>query len=191
VPMRRKELSGQRFGRWLVVKYSHTAGGHVRWVCRCDCGTEKIVRGSYLSEGSSRSCRCLIREKLAHLATKHGQATNARGNNPSPEYRAWASMINRCERPTYRGFHRYGGRGITICDRWRSSFESFFEDMGKRPSGDHSLDRFPNNDGNYEPGNCRWATRKEQAANRLDPWVTRRKRNGLRDDDKEGPKHSG
>lgn len=89
-------------------------------------------------------------------------------------------MINRCERPTYRGWHRYGGRGITICERWRISFENFFADMGERPTPKHSLDRYPNNDGNYEPANCRWATKKQQSENRLNPWITRRKNLALR-----------
>lgn len=83
----------------------------------------------------------------------------------SPEYRVWAGMIDRCENQNANGFHNYGGRGISVCDRWRASFAAFYKDIGQRPSSAHSLDRHPNQDGNYEPGNCRWATGKQQMRN--------------------------
>ena len=93
---------------------------------------------------------------------KHG---NARRSSRTPEYRAWDAMIHRCERPSEKRYHRYGGRGIKVCERWRVSFEAFLEDMGPRPSTKHSIDR-RNPNGNYEPGNCRWATAGEQQINR-------------------------
>ncbi len=98
--------------------------------------------------------------------TIHGMASKRTG--PATEYTIWAGMIQRCYNPKGRHFHRYGGRGIIVCDRWRKSFVDFFADMGPRPSTKYSLDRYPNNDGNYEPGNVRWATPEEQANNRRD-----------------------
>jgi hypothetical protein len=95
---------------------------------------------------------------------KHGQ--NTKTNGPTPEYRCWQHIKTRCLNPKVREFKNYGGRGITVCDRWRESFEAFYADTGPRPSDKHSIDRFPNKDGNYEPGNCRWATQKEQQRNR-------------------------
>lgn len=163
----RVDMAGQRFGRWLVVRFSHVNTGRMAyWLCICDCGNERITSGATLRRGQSKSCGCLQREIVAAIArenfTTHGQ-NPAQG--PSPEYLAWINMISRCENPGLPRFPDYGGRGITICSRWRSSFEAFFADMGLRPSPRHSLDR-KNNDGNYEPGNCRWATPSEQRNNR-------------------------
>lgn len=180
LPPRRKDLTGQRFGRWFVLSFSHIAPNtRVYWNCRCDCGTEKATATFYLTHKQSESCGCLVREKLLAANLIHGES-EGRNQRSTPEYVAWTSMINRCECPTYHWYHRYGGRGITVCEVWRLSFETFLADMGRRPGKGYSLDRFPNNDGNYEPSNCRWATRSEQAKNRLNPWITRRKNLALR-----------
>lgn len=135
------------------------ACGNIIWQCRCDCGVEKVIRGYHLRNGHSRSCGCLQKEITRRRAT-HGHCKN---RTETAEYRAWCSMRDRCYRPTQSSFKNYGARGIKVCDRW-SSYEHFFADMGSKPSPKYSLDRI-NNDGDYEPSNCRWATRSVQSAN--------------------------
>lgn len=140
------DLTGQRFGR-LVVLSRHRDNdkqGATRWSCRCDCGASTIVRRSDLRDGNTRSCGCYARE----LSRTHGMSK-------SLEYQIWRSMINRCTNSNDKGYRRYGGRGIEVCARWHNSFESFYEDMGKKPGPEYSIDRI-DNDGNYEPGNCQW-----------------------------------
>jgi len=164
------DLTGQRFGRLIVrCEDGRSAAGQVRWLCDCDCGNQVTVNSQGLrrTEGPTRSCGCFKREtifpkgrKIGNEAnTRHGHAT--RRNGVTRAYSIWRGMIRRCE--YYRAFKNYGGRGITVCDRWRQDFAAFLSDMGEPPVG-YTLDRI-NNDGNYEPGNCRWATRKEQCSN--------------------------
>jgi hypothetical protein len=131
------------------------------WLCRCACDTELAVLDYSLVSGNTKSCGCLQRELTAERSLKHRHTTDRK---VPPEYRAWAEMKKRCYNPKAGNFAGYGGRGITVCDEWRDSFEAFYRDMGPRPSPKHSLHR-KDNDGPYAPWNCVWATRHVQAAN--------------------------
>lgn len=161
-------VSGSRFNRLTVISgpFQSKSRGGPHYLCRCDCGTEKAVAGSYLSKGQVKSCGCHKRDRMAAIAinrTTHGDTS---GGVASSEYVIWAGMIARCHDRNSPNYKRYGDRGIKVCDRWRESYESFLSDVGRRPSASHSLDRFPDQDGNYGPSNVRWATSKEQGRNK-------------------------
>lgn len=153
-------MTGQVYGRLTVVSRIASRSDHPRWECRCICGGVSIVSGDGLRRGSSRSCGCLQRELTAARSKTHGHTGNGQ---TTAEYQSWTQMRSRCLNPKHHAYANYGGRGISIDPRW-SSFETFLEDMGARPSLDHSLDRKDNNQG-YGPNNCRWATDKEQRRN--------------------------
>lgn len=154
------DLADRAFGRLTAVRATERrdASGRAYWLCRCECGKEREALGRDLRCGRTTSCGCKKSERARTAAQTHGRAG-------TPEYRSWQSMLTRCTNPSYHRFDRYGGRGITVCAAWANSFERFMADMGQRPAGT-TLDRFPNNDGNYEPGNCRWATPAQQRQNR-------------------------
>lgn len=150
------EKPGDRVGRWTLVSRQRTASGRLGWLCRCECGEESVVLTHKLRSGQSRSCGCLKADVAGALKTTHGMSDN-------PAYMIWAGMRDRCVNPNNARWKDYGGRGISVCDRW-SSFENFMEDMGERQDGT-TLDRIDNSRG-YEPSNCRWATSAEQARNK-------------------------
>jgi hypothetical protein len=167
------DLTGTRFGKLVAVAHiAGTKSPRRRWRCLCDCGTVCVAAGQELRKGDTQSCGCLRKETTKTRGMSNLDHGAARDAQESPEYRSWVEMRRRCTNPNFIGYAYYGGRGIKVCQRWtngeggKSGFHCFLSDMGPKPTPKHSLDRFPNNDGDYEPGNCRWATAKEQANNR-------------------------
>ena len=158
----RLSLVGKIFGRLTVISEVEGPSRYSQWRCQCACGTEVVVAGRRLTTTSEpkRSCGCLQREAAASLRKSHGMSS-------SRVYHIWEWMKGRCEYERNPQYHRYGGRGITVCDRWKNSFEAFYADMGDPPSDKHTIERLDVN-GNYEKDNCTWATMAEQHLNRSD-----------------------
>ena len=151
------DLTGKKFNRLTVVKQVTSAKvGVLRWLCRCDCGNTKEVRGCNLTSGQVQSCGCLQKQRTAKANTTHGLSG-------SPEYRVWEEMLRRCNCRSDTCYSYYGGRGIGVCDRW-NVFDNFYSDMGARPSNKYSIERKDNNKG-YSPDNCCWATITQQCNN--------------------------
>ena len=151
------DLTGQRFGRLIVIQKTTKKHGKWFWDCHCDCGERKIIWGSALKANLTKSCGCLFKERILQCNVTHGMSSR-------PEYYIWKSIIQRCTNPASKDYHLYGGRGIRICLEWRISFESFFNYIGPRPASNLTIDRIDNNS-DYKPGNVRWATMKEQMSN--------------------------
>ena len=151
-----RDLTGEQFERLTVISRADSRSYRSYWNVRCSCGVEKEVSQSVLVGRKARSCGCLQQEVRISANTKHGY-------NRTPTYVSWCAMVARCANPKLKSYKNYGGRGIAVCDRWLE-FSNFLADMGERPPG-KSIDRFPDNDGHYEPGNCRWATASEQRIN--------------------------
>lgn len=149
------DLTGKRYGRLVAVAPAAASGRLRKWDCQCDCGSAACVATNKLTSGHTRSCGCLVSEALAQ--TTHGM-------RHTRVYSIWKDMRKRCQNPKATHFENYGGRGIRVCAEWED-FHAFYADMGEPPSGAHTLDRMDSN-GNYEKGNCRWATMKEQSRNR-------------------------
>lgn len=146
---------GEKYGRLTVLEEAgRTNSGRLKFKCLCDCGNEKIAESSNIERGTTSSCGCYRTE----FFTKHGMVD-------TPEWHTWCAMRDRCQNENNAKYPRYGGRGITVCDRWLESFNNFFDDMGEKPGGEYSIER-TNNDGDYKPENCKWATPKEQSLNK-------------------------
>jgi hypothetical protein len=153
-------LAGRRFGRLVAIRrLEKRSNGSILWECRCDCGKTVNVKAGDLNKGHTQSCRCISTDRVSKLRLTHGKTGTYLHN-------LWRAIKNRCYNTKLKCYPQYGGRGIRVCERWLKSFELFCSDVGERPSPKHSLDRWPDNDGNYEPGNVRWATARQQARNR-------------------------
>lgn len=165
-----ENIDGQMFGRWSVIRFSHLKPPHRYFVCRCECGTEKVVQGNSLTSGTTRSCGCLRRERSRENRLTHGMSSH-------PMYLGWEAMKRRCASNTPATKKIYKDRGIVVCERWKDSFEAFRDDMGPKWAPGLTLDRIDNEKG-YEPSNCRWATASMQARNKRinvyieTPWGT-------------------
>ena len=160
------DIKGQKFERLTVVRHvGFDKHRNAIWLCRCDCGEQKALRSGSLRTGHIRSCGCLSSETIV-ARNREAASQNGEAIRRTPEYRCWWGIKSRCYNPNTAKYNIYGGAGVTVCARWLESYSNFLADMGRRPSPKHSIDRYPNPAGNYEPTKCRWATPIQQRHNR-------------------------
>lgn len=153
-------MTGKKYGRLTAIRYLKSAG-RAYWEFQCSCGNKKVIRGAHVRSGKTVSCGCYRDEMVGRIRIKHGHTING---NMRPEYGVWRSMKSRCLNKNNLKFKDYGGRGISVCPMWLNSYSNFIRDMGRRPDGTFRIERV-NNNGNYEPGNCIWATQTTQTNN--------------------------
>lgn len=158
-----KDLTGQRFGRWLVLRFFGNVRGYSKWICKCDCGVTSEVGTGPLRSGQSMSCGCAKKKQPQNVT---------HGLSHLPEYRIWTGMRKRCYNANCPGFKYYGGRGIQICEAWLAGFPAFYADMGPRPTAKHTIERV-NVNGDYSPSNCVWLEARLQVRNRRSSRINR------------------
>jgi hypothetical protein len=160
------DVTGEVFGRLTAIEPIRQRGKkEIYWRCQCSCGKLTLVMAQNLREGKIQSCGCYKAERVSTRLSVHRHSRIGAAQKPSPEYKAWCAMRDRCNRQNHIAYKNYGGRGIKVCSEWEASFTAFLAHIGPKPTPAHTVDRI-NVDGNYAPGNVRWATRKEQAANK-------------------------